>query len=209
MKIAIDGPSASGKGTISKLLAKKLGLEYLNTGKIYRIIAFLASKMEGDLLENALKVAGEIERHFKEQTNEDAIYTEENAKITSEISKDPQLREILVKFQQDFAKNEKGVILEGRDIGTIILPDADFKFYLDASPEERAKRRVLQLGDGLSAQLSPQNYEKILQDIKQRDKNDTERQNSALKIAQDAHYIDTTHKNIEGVIEEILKIIKG
>jgi cytidylate kinase len=204
MKIAIDGPSASGKGTISKILSQKFGAEYLNTGKIYRIIAVLSKDLKGDLKSSALQVASEITKHFKEQNQNTKIYTEEIAKITSEIAKIPELREVLAKFQQDFIKNHNKVILEGRDIGTVIMPNADFKFYLDASAEERAKRRVLQLTDaGKKA-----NYEEILQEIKARDKNDTEREIAGLKIAQDAYYVSTDGKTIDEVITEITSIIE-
>jgi cytidylate kinase len=205
MKIAIDGPSASGKGTVSKILAKKLNAEYLNTGKIYRIIALLASKEKGNLVENALKIAQEIDFHFKEQAENDEIYTEEIARITSEIAKIPEIRNALILFQQNFANSGKSVILEGRDIGTIIMPNAEFKFFLDANAEERAKRRVLQL----KSSGKPANFEEILEDIKKRDENDTNRSIAELKIAPDAYYLDTSSKTIEEVIDEIIKVIKG
>jgi cytidylate kinase len=204
MKIAIDGPSASGKGTICKILSQKIGAEYLNTGKVYRIIAFLANKQGGDLKTEALKIAQEIERHFVEQGKNNEIYTEANARITSEIAKIPELRRLLVKFQQNFAKKTGNVILEGRDIATVILPDADFKFFLDASPEERAKRRVLQLKDA----GKPANFEEILKDVETRDRNDREREISGLKVADDAYYIDTSFKTIDEVINEIMSVIK-
>lgn len=207
MKIAIDGPSASGKGTISKILSQKLNAYYLNTGKIYRIIAFLANKeflansKSGDLKQIAIKFANEINQHFKEQAEEKGIYTEENAKITSQIASFPEVRKALLEFQQEFVSKNDNIILEGRDIGTVIMPNADFKFYLDASPEERAKRRVLQLG-------SNEDFQKILKDISLRDKNDSERETSALKIASDANYIDTTGKTIDEVISTMLNVIK-
>jgi cytidylate kinase len=207
MKIAIDGPSASGKGTISKILAQKLNAYYLNTGKIYRIIGFLANKeflaneKKGDLKQIAIKFATEINQHFKEQAEEKGIYTEENAKITSYISSFPEVRMALLEFQQEFVNNNDNIILEGRDIGTVIMPNADFKFYLDASPEERAKRRVLQLGNN-------EDFQKILNDILLRDKNDSERETSALKMANDAHYIDTTSKTIDEVISAMIALIK-
>jgi cytidylate kinase len=206
MKIAIDGPSASGKGTISKILSQKLNAYYLNTGKIYRIIAFLANKeflangKSGDLNQIAIKFANEINQHFKEQAEEKGIYTEENAKITSQIASFPEVRKALLEFQQEFVSKNDNIILEGRDIGTVIMPNADFKFYLDASPEERAKRRVLQLG-------SNEDFQKILNDISLRDKNDSERETSALKMASDAYYIDTTSKTIDEVISVMLSII--
>jgi cytidylate kinase len=205
MKIAIDGPSASGKGTISKILSAKLNAEYLNTGKVYRIIAFLASKSGGNLTQEAIKIAKDIEKHFVEQAQNREIYTEANAKITSDIAKIPELRELLVDFQRTFASKTKNVILEGRDIGTVILPNADFKFFLDASPEERAKRRVLQLQEA----GKPANFEEILKDVEARDKNDREREVAGLKIAKNAHYIDTSSKSIDEVVSEMLKIIQG
>lgn len=203
MKIAIDGPSASGKGTISKLLAHQLNAFYLNTGKIYRIVALVASKMQGDLTQNAIVVANDIEKHYKAQEENNDIYTEEVAKITSQIAKLPEIRDLLFNFQRSFALNNKNVILEGRDIGTIILPEADFKFYLDASAEERANRRVRQLG----GEASKEQYQEILNNIKERDENDSSRKTAALKIAEDAHYIDTTNLSINDVIAKILSII--
>ena len=204
MKIAIDGPSASGKGTISKILSSKLHLSYLNTGKIYRIVALLARNLGGHLKTSALKIASEIEKHFKEQQENDQIYTEEVAKITSQIATFPEVREALLQFQKSFISNSEGVIMEGRDIGTVIMPNADFKFYLDASPEVRAERRVLQL----KKDSKEANFSSILEDIKARDRNDIEREVAGLKIAKDAHYIDTSNKSIEDVINEILSIIK-
>ena len=202
MKIAIDGPSASGKGTISKILAKKIPAFYLNTGKIYRIIALLASQKTGDIIKNAIELSKNVEKHFIEQSDNTDIYTEENAKITSQIAVLPEIRSALLEFQQNFAKNGENVILEGRDIGTVVMPDADFKFYLDASPEERAKRRMLQLGTD-----NPELYQKTLNDIVARDKNDMERKIAALTIAKDAIYIDTTFKSIDDVIEIMLQIL--
>ena len=140
-----------------------------------------------------------------EQGKNNEIYTEANAKITSEIAKIPELRELLVKFQQDFAKKTNNVILEGRDIATVILPNADFKFFLDASPEERARRRVLQLKEA----GKPANFEEILKDVEARDKNDREREVAGLKVADDAYYIDTSAKSIDEVVEEIFQVIKG
>lgn len=204
MKIAIDGPSASGKGTISKILSKKLNAHYLNTGKIYRIVAFLANKSGGDLKTEAIKVAKEIKKHFADQSEEKGIYTEENAKITSLIASITEIRASLLEFQQDFAKNNDNIILEGRDIGTVIMPNADFKFYLDASAEERARRRTLQLN-----LTGPEDFQKILNDINRRDKNDSEREVAALTIPKDSHYIDTTNKTIDEIINLMLEIISN
>ena len=201
MKIAIDGPSASGKGTISKILAKELGAVYLNTGKIYRIVALVASKQKEDLTEAAINVCHNIEKYFLEEGENDKIYTEENARLTSEIAKIPEVRSGLLEFQKSFALKNENVILEGRDIGTVIMPNADFKFYLDASPEERARRRALQLGITDTSS--------ILKDITSRDKNDSERKNAALKIADDAIYIDTTNMGVEEVVKKILNIVNG
>jgi len=201
MKIAIDGPSASGKGTISKILAKELGAIYLNTGKIYRIVALLASKQKGNLMEAATKICQNIEKYFIEESENDEIYTEENARLTSEIAKIPEVRSGLLEFQKSFAAKNDNVILEGRDIGTVIMPNADFKFYLDASPEERARRRLLQSGSG--------NINEIMESIQERDKNDSERKEAALKIADDAIYIDTTKMSVEEVVNKILNIVNG
>jgi CMP/dCMP kinase len=200
MKIAIDGPSASGKGTISKILAKNLNMFYLNTGKIYRIVAMLALKKGGDLKTSSLEIAKNIEVHYKNEEDNKNIYTQEIAKITSEIAKIPELRSALLNFQKNFAQNTDNIIIEGRDIGTVIMPNADFKFYLDASPEVRAKRRELQLKND----RKEANFTSILNEIKERDKNDMEREVSSLKKAEDAHFIDTGTRTIDEVVNEIM-----
>lgn len=199
MKIAIDGPSASGKGTISKILGEKIGAAVLNTGAIYRVVAFEASRMEGNLEENAISIALDIESHYHKNLDNDTIYTESNAVITSQIAKNTEVRFHLLSFQRRFAEINKRAILEGRDIGSVILPKADFKFYLDASLEERARRRALQI---------PESDEKsILALLKERDNNDKSRKEAALIIPEEAHYIDTTSLNPSEVILSMLAII--
>lgn len=202
MKIAIDGPSASGKGTIAKLLAEKLSLTYLNTGKIYRIVANEASKMNGDVLTNALHVSGHFSEYWELEHVPSEIYSSENGMRTSKLSQNSQIRHNLMQFQLDFIQNNGNIILEGRDIGTVVMPNADFKFYIDASAEERAKRRVQQLGGDAD-------YNQILMDLKTRDENDKSRTISALKIADDAVYIDTTNLSIDAVMDVILRLVLG
>ena len=131
MKIAIDGPSAGGKGTVAKMLAKMLAIPYLSTGKLYRIVALCAAKAGDNLEKEALNAALNIERNFFLEADNKNIYTEQTAALASKIAQVPQIRTALLQFQKDFANSASGAILEGRDIGTVILPDADFKFYLD------------------------------------------------------------------------------
>lgn len=202
MKIAIDGPAAAGKGTLTKLLAKKIGATTLNTGKLYRVVAFSiqSENIEEEAIINSANFLQFLEKHGENS----AIYSQENSILTSKISAIPQVRANLLQFQRDFSNMYNTVILEGRDIGTHILPDADFKFYITASAEERAKRRYNQeLESGIES-----NFEKILQAVIQRDEQDQNRTENPLIPAKDAIIIDTTGMSIEESLERILKFIE-
>lgn len=203
MKIAIDGPAAAGKGTLTKLLAEKIGAKYLNTGKLYRVVAF---SIEGNDIESEAIKNSENFLEFLEKYGENsAIYSQENSILTSKISAIPQVRQNLLNFQREFSNNHSPVILEGRDIGTHILPNADCKFYITASAEERARRRHSQeLENGIDS-----NYSNILQDIKKRDEQDESRAENPLKPAKDAIIIDTTNLSIEESLKKMLNMIKG
>ena len=186
MKIAIDGPAAAGKGTLTKLLAQEIGATTLNTGKLYRVVAFSIRgiNIEEEAVRNSANFLQFLETHGQNP----AIYSQENSILTSKIAAIPQVRANLLQFQREFASLHNPVILEGRDIGTHILPTADFKFYITASAEERARRRYNQeLENGINA-----NYEEILQAVKQRDDQDQNRKENPLKPASDAIVIDTT-----------------
>ena len=214
INIAIDGPSAAGKSTIAKILAKRLGYVHLDTGSMYRTVAYLAtlkniSWEDEDALAEMIKATdldiltdGTIIADGVTITNE--IRTNEMSMGASAVSKHGKVREALVAMQQAMAKN-KGYILDGRDIGTVVLKDAEVKIFLVASAEERAKRRVEQNKlNGI-----PYDYESILADIKQRDYQDTHRAVSPLKKADDAVEIDSSFLSIEEVVEAMDKIIES
>lgn len=201
MKIAIDGPAAAGKGTLTKLLAQEIGAVALNTGKLYRVVAFSiqGNNIEAEAIANSLSFLEHLEVHGENP----AIYSQENSILTSKISAIPQVRANLLQFQRDFSIYNNPVILEGRDIGTHILPDADFKFYITATPQERAKRRYEQeLQNGIQA-----NFDDILRAVKERDYHDQTRSENPLKPATDAIIIDTTGISIEASLQRILHYI--
>ena len=216
ISIAIDGPSGSGKSSISKVLAKKLGFISLDTGALYRTIAYFLKnrnvnyKDENSVTQNLqyinmnLRYLNSSQRVFlndKDVTND--IRSEEISMISSHISAMPCVRNYLLEFQRNMAKKHK-IIMDGRDIGTVILPDADVKIFLTASPEVRAKRRYLQLIEsGEKAE-----YNAIVADVIKRDFNDTHRKISPLKQANDAIFFDSSEYDFEQTVDNLLKIIK-
>ncbi len=207
MQIAIDGPAGSGKSTIAKRLAERLNIEYIDTGAMYRAITLKLKNVEK---EDYKKVLDKTNIDFKNNKIfldgvdvSNFIRDPEISKLTSDISKLPEVREKLVIIQRNIAKN-KSVVMEGRDISTVVLPEADYKFYLSAGEEIRAKRRTLQLLErGL-----PADYEKILKEIKDRDKNDINRKNSPLKVAENAVIIDSSKLNIDDTVSLMLSYIR-
>ena len=210
ISIAIDGTAGSGKSTIAKLIAEKLDIEYIDTGAMYRAVALY--KKENNLsLDQLIKNLNNINIDYKkgkiflnEKDISNFIRTEEISKLASEISKNNSVREKLVDIQRNLSKS-KSVVMEGRDIGSVVLPNANNKFYVDASPEIRAKRRYEQLKEkGISADLK-----NIEEDIIKRDKNDKTRKNSPLTLVKDAKYIDTSYMSIENVIDKIIKIVRS
>lgn len=211
--VAIDGPAGSGKGTITKQVGEKLGLMNIDTGAMFRCVTLqmLKEGMKGkeedkikEMLDNIqidLKENGDIFLNG-EKVNRQIRENEVNQFI-SEVSMIQIVRDKLLDLQRKIAQG-KNVIMEGRDIGTVVFPNADVKIYLDASPEERAKRRVKQ-NQEKGIQTS---YEEVLKSIKNRDKQDITRKIAPLKRAQDAIYIDSSSMTIEEVTQEIMKIIK-
>ena len=203
MKIAIDGPSASGKGTLTKLLAEKIGGKYLNTGKLYRVVAFSINK-DFDTTQQAIAHSENIVKYLELFGENDAIYSQENGILASKIASIKQVRENLLDFQRSFAQIHNPVILEGRDIGTHILPEADYKFFITANVEERAKRRQKQdLQNGINT-----NFEDVLKLIAMRDNQDKTRKENPLIPAEDAIIIDTTNLGIEESLALIFENIK-
>lgn len=216
MIIAIDGPAGSGKSTISKLVAKDLDLIYLDTGAMYRLVTLKALKMGilDENLENLDKI-NELLDNLEIDIREDGFYldgvdvSEEIRKpiVSENVSKIAAIKEVRIKMvdlQRAFSK-AKNVILDGRDIGTVVFPNADLKVFLVADARERANRRYKELtekGENVS-------LEEIYQNILMRDKIDSTREEAPLKKAEDAIEVDTTSKNIDEVKEEILNLYKN
>jgi CMP/dCMP kinase len=196
--IAIDGPSASGKGTLAKKLAAHFGLPYLNTGALYRLVAFRVINQKIDP-QNFEEFIPQLVSNISESDLENEIlFGEDVGSVASIIAKLPKLRAALFDFQRDFVKSEKGAVLDGRDTTTVIAPDATHKFFVTADVEIRARRRFNQL------QTS---YEEILAQLKKRDENDLNRKDAPLTIAPDAHVIDNGNLSIEEGFQKILGII--
>ncbi|HHZ01871.1 MAG TPA: (d)CMP kinase [Tissierellia bacterium] len=212
MIIAIDGPSGAGKSTVAKLLSKELGFEYIDTGAMYRALAYKAYKNNIDINkeEEISKMLETTEVDYYDnkifldgENVEELIRSEIISKASSKISAIRIVREKMVELQRKIAAN-KNVVMDGRDIGTKVFPNADYKFFITASLEERAKRRYEQLKSKGEAK-----YENILQDLKKRDENDSTRKFSPLIKAEDAILIDTTDMSIEDVVKSLVNIIGG
>ncbi len=212
ISVAIDGPAGAGKSTIAKLVAKNFDLMYINTGAMYRAVALVAKEKNiGDTDVDALcKIIDSFDMKFE---NDDLILNGENIQekitmpeISAIVSKYASIKEVrskLVKLQRDMSK-KFDVIMDGRDIGTVVLKDSKFKFFLTATPEARAERRYKELKNrGLSV-----DYSTILEDIIKRDYIDSHREIDPLKKAEDAIEIDTTSLSIDEVVEKISLSIK-
>ena len=219
MKIAIDGTAASGKGTLAKGLAKKLGYDYLDTGLLYRRIALDIYKQgltkfnlinERGIISNAnINMLADITLNLTLPLSDHPdLRKQEISHLSAVIASIPVIREILFKKQRMFANkppSKAGVILDGRDIGSVILPEAKIKFFIDAKPEIRAKRRYAEL-KGLSAEIQE---ETILDDLIKRDKADRTRHVAPLKRVPDAFFIDSSALNADEVLQIALNYING
>ena len=216
ISIAIDGPAGAGKSTIARRIAKELGYYYVDTGAIYRTVAYFM-----DLLGISPKDTDGVERYIDELTvgieyDEDGlqhmimngmdvtgdIRTQDISQKASLISAQSVVREVLLDMQREVAR-QHNVVMDGRDIGTVVLPDANVKIFLTATAEVRAKRRT----DELIAKGQKADYNKILQEIKQRDHQDTHRAIAPLKMSRDSVKVDTSELNIDQVVETIRKIV--
>ncbi|MEI6804921.1 MAG: (d)CMP kinase [Myxococcaceae bacterium] len=201
--VAIDGPAGSGKSSVAKTLAKELGFLHVDTGAIYRTLAHAA--IEAGISLSDPEAVSQLAASVVQINTSSEIRTEKIGAAASHISQYPEVRANLLDLQRRFGLSSKtGAVLEGRDIGTVVFPDAKFKFFLTASPEQRAKRRLLELEQrGESA-----NYEEVLRKLKERDDRDKNRAIAPLIPAQDAIFIDTSNSSLEQVVAQIIQLIK-
>lgn len=202
--IAVDGPAASGKGTLAKKIAEYFKLDYLDTGSIYRALGYeiLRTGVDWEDKDKVIEVARTItEEHIKNPN----LYNEGVGRIASIVSAIGEVRAVLFDFQKDFANSPKGAVLDGRDIGTVVCPDADFKFYITADLEARAQRRYKQLQNSDKSII----YELVLEDLRRRDERDSRRAVAPLKPAEDSMQIDTTTMGIDDVFSTVVEKIAG
>lgn len=211
--IAIDGPAGAGKSTIAKKIAKILKLEYIDTGAMYRALTLKAIEegVDPEDTEAILELIESTSIYFKDNhiyldgtRVDEEIRQNIVSRNVSKIAKIKEVREKMVELQRELAKSGS-VIMDGRDIGTVVLPDANYKFFVTASVEERARRRYKELIESNQKVT----YDQVLSQIKERDRIDSTREISPLQKSPDAYEIDTTNKTIEQCVDEIVDIIEG
>jgi cytidylate kinase len=204
MIIAIDGPAASGKGTIARQLASVYGLHHLDTGLLYRAVAkaMLDAGHSPDNAAHATEIAIKLD---PTKFEENALKLQPITEAASVVAAIPQVRQALINYQREFAMRPPGAVLDGRDIGTIIAPGADVKLFVIASPEVRAARRMLEL----RARGETADEHEVLADLLRRDERDSRRSVAPLKPAPDAHLLDTTHLGIDAAFRAAVDIIEA
>lgn len=204
MIIAIDGPAASGKGTLGKRLAHHYGFRHLDTGVIYRAVAQALLEAGADLTDEVAAVAVAMELD-PEKFGNPILKTQKVGDAASVVSAIPKVREALINFQRQFAADPPGAVLDGRDIGTVICPDADVKIFVVADPHVRARRRTLEaLARGEAADEAA-----VLADILKRDERDQNRATAPLKAAPDAYLLDNSHLDIESGVRAAIDIVEA
>ncbi len=213
--IAIDGPSGAGKGTVARTLATQLKFRHVDTGAMYRAVAWRAEHLGVDLADG-LAVAGVAERAVFDLDGRvgidghdvtSAIRTTAMDAAAATVARHPDVRRVLVARQRDMGR-AGGVVMEGRDIGTVVFPEAPVKIYLDASPDERARRRALDTAHGAGqAGAEPDRVDQVAQALEARDLSDRTRAASPLTLAPDAVYIDTTGVSIDEVVAKVLDLV--
>jgi CMP/dCMP kinase len=204
MIIAIDGPAASGKGTLAKRLAQHYGYRHLDTGVIYRAVAYALLQKGADLHNEALAVSAALQLD-PDTFGDPALKSHEVGSAASVVSAIPRVREVLLDFQRQFAAIPPGAVLDGRDIGTVICPDAEVKIFVVADPKVRARRRTLEA----KSRGEEADEAMILQDIIQRDERDRNRASAPLKQAEDAYLLDNTNLDIEAGVRAAIDIVEA
>jgi len=202
--VAIDGPAASGKGSIAARLGEVLGLAVLDTGLLYRAVGVALQRSGGDLDDEGAAGAAAAKLRADDLESE-ALRTREAGEAASRVAVHPGVRSALLDFQRAFASREPGAILDGRDIGTVVVPGAACKLYVTASAEVRARRRHAQL----SAQGDPATFAAVLEDIRRRDARDGERAAAPMRPATDAVLLDTTDLDIDAAFDAALRIVEA
>ena len=204
MIIAIDGPAASGKGTLGKRLAAYYGFRHLDSGLLYRAVAKAVLDAGKPIDDRAAAIAA-AKLLDPAHLDESALKSDDIGKAASVVAPIPEVRAALVTFQRTFAASKPGAVIDGRDIGTVIAPNAEVKIFVTATPQERARRRVLELkGRG-----DPVDPAAVLADIVKRDERDTNRAEAPLKAASDAHLLDTTHLDIDAAVRAAIDIVEA
>jgi len=202
MIIAVDGPAASGKGTVARALAKHYGLPHLDTGLLYRAVAENVRRLDLDPSKEADAVAAS---NFDDALLDDpALRTDEAGQLASIVSAHPLVRAALLQRQRKFAQQEGGAVLDGRDIGTVIAPDADAKLFVKATPQIRARRRHAELKE----RGSTLSFDKVLADIRVRDQRDMGRDAAPLVMAADAGILDTSFLSIEAAVKRAIELVE-
>ena len=204
MIIAIDGPAASGKGTIARLVAEHYSLPVLDTGLLYRAVA-RDTAARGRPLDDAEAAAAAARTLDPKSLDDPALRGAKAGEAASMVGRIPQVRAALLEFQRDFARQPGGAVLDGRDIGTVVCPDAEVKIFVTATPDVRARRRFAEL----QARGEIVTYPRVLEDIVERDRRDSSRSDSPMKPAADAALLDTTSMGIEEAFHAALDLIEA
>ena len=202
--IAIDGPSASGKGTIAKVVAGELGFAYFNTGALYRAVAYFMfkNKIKPTDVRALVSLIKTIDFSKIEELD---LYSRTIGKRSSVVGAIPEVRNALLEVQQNFATDKDGIVVEGRDIGTVIFPNANLKIYITADIEERAARRFKQLQKNGEKVI----YDDVLRDLQVRDLRDSSRSDAPLTMSKDYFVLDTTKINVGTAVNKILKLFQS
>lgn len=198
MIIAVDGPAAAGKGTIARALAKHYGYHFLDTGSLYRMVGLAALRAGGEPITPDTAIAAACSLN-PQKFSDAELRSEEVGSAASIVAAIPQVRAALLELQRAFARKEPGAVLDGRDIGTVVCPDADVKLFITASPEVRARRRQMELGSA--------DYGSILADIRARDERDSKRTTAPLVAAADAVTLDTSEMDIEAAVTAAVRAV--